>query len=880
MALAPGTKFGPYEIRSPLGAGGMGEVYRAQDTRLDRTVAIKILPKEMSLDPVRKQRFEREAKTISGLNHPNICVLFDVGSQDGVDYLVMEYVEGESLAERLEKGALPLEQTLNYGAQIADALDKAHRAGIVHRDLKPGNIMLSANGAKLLDFGLAKPAAALVSEMTLTTSHPPSPVTQEGIVVGTVQYMSPEQIEGKEVDGRSDIFSLGAVLYEMLAGQRAFAGKSHLSVASAILEKEPPSITANKPLAPRSLDHIIRRCLAKDPDNRWQTARDVSLELRSIQLEAPAVLENHRTVVHPANKTRMALSTVGLLVVAVLFLWALSRTTTPLSQPTISSSILPPEGKEFDRWAPAAVSPDGKHVVFSAVLPGWAAQLYLRRLDSTVVKPLEGTRGAQNPFWSPDSKWIAFVAGGKLRKMSVDGGGPLVLCDSSQLRGASWSSSGTILFVPSPGSPILSVPDAGGTPVPVTQLDQSAGEVTHRWPVFLPDGKHFLFLVRGRENAIYAASLDSKERALVFKNDTNVVYVAPGYLLFVQNGVLMAQPFDAQRLKLKGTPIGVVDDVSVFGGQQHGLFSASENGILAVHSKLQALAQPVWVDFTGKNPQPLMEPATFGLFDMRVAPDGRKIAFGITEPKEGVDNIWVHDVATHQTTRLTFEKLIAQHPVWSPDSSQLLYATNRVGHPQIFRISVSGIGEAQNFFQSADEDVAETWSPDSQYVVFRRGSGNGTQDRRIWVLPLGREEKPYPLLPASHSQQWDAAISPDGKWLAYVSDESGEPETYVVPFPEARTKLRVSKNNGHRPHWSRDGHQLFYVGKEHSLNAASLRFTATGVEVSDIRVLFKLDIPEFEVSSDGNRFLVFKVVDNQEPATLTLISNWMDLLRR
>jgi eukaryotic-like serine/threonine-protein kinase len=879
MALSVGTKLGPYEIRSPLGAGGMGEVYRAQDTRLDRTVAIKILPTEMSADPVRKLRFEREAKTISGLNHPNICVLFDVGSQDGVDYLVMECVEGESLAERLEKGALPLEQTLNYGAQIADALDKAHRAGIVHRDLKPGNIMLSANGAKLLDFGLAKPAAALVSEMTLTTSHPPSPVTQEGIVVGTVQYMSPEQIESKEVDARSDIFSLGAVLYEMLTGQRAFAGKSCLSVASAILEKEPPSITANKPLAPRSLDHIIRRCLAKDPDDRWQTARDVSLELRSIQLEAPAVLASDRPSVL-ANNRRIASTVVGLLVVAVLLLWALSRTTIPLSQPTISSSILPPEGREFDRWAPAAISPDGKHVVFSAVLPGWAAQLYLRRLDSIVAKPLEGTRGAQNPFWSPDSKWIAFVAGGKLRKMSVDGGGPLVLCDSSQLRGASWSSNGTILFVPGPGSPILSVSDAGGTPVPVTHLDQSAGEVTHRWPVFLPDGKHFLFFVRGSENAIYAASLDSKERTLVVKNDTNAVYVSPGYLLFVQNGVLMAQPFDAQSLKLKGTPIGVVDDVSVFGGQQHGLFSASENGILAVHSKMQALAQPVWVDFTGKDPQPLMEPAIFGLFDVRVAPDGRKIAFGITEPKEGVDNIWVHDVATHQTTRLTFEKLIAQHPVWSPDSSQLLYTTNRLGHPQIFRISASGIGEAQNLFQSDDGDVAESWSPDNQYVVFRQGSVNGTGEQRIWALPLGTEKKPYPLLPASHSQQSDAAISPDGKWLAYVSDESGEPETYVVPFPEARTKLRVSKNNGHRPHWSRDGHQLFYVGREHFLNAASLRFTATGIEVSDIRILFKLDIPEFEVSPDGNRFLVFKSVDNQEPATLTLISNWMDLLHR
>jgi len=861
----------------------MGEVYRGRDTRLDRSVAIKILPAHYSSDRNHKQRFEREAKAISGLNHPNICTLHDVGSQDGIDYLVMECVEGQSLAQRLEKGPLPIEQVLKIGREIADALAAAHRSGIIHRDLKPGNIILTKSGAKLLDFGLAKWAAQTCSLATMSASASVElPVTEEGTIVGTFQYMSPEQIEGKELDGRSDVFSLGAVLYEMLTGQRAFQGKSQLSVASAILEKEPLPIRATKPLAPRSLDHVIRRCLAKDSEERWQTTRDLALELKSIEAEDPDSSEGLvNGVVRRANVYAwIGLCLAGFLLASTLFLLSRLRLKGRVSQETIRSSILPPEGRELDRWGAAAISPDGKYLVFSAIIPGWGGQLYLRRVDSILAKPLPGTEGAQTPFWSPDSKWIGFVAGAKLRKVSVEGGSPLILCDSSQLRGASWSSNGTILFVPGAGNPVFSVSEAGGSPVAVTQLDKSAGEVTHRWPIFLPDGKHFLFFSRGRENAIYASTIDSKERKLIVSNDTNVLYASPGFLLYVKNGALMAQRFDAKRLELSGSPAAIVDGVPVFGGQQHGLFTVSENGILAIQSKEEMISQPVWVDQVGKSLEPLMEPAMFAMFDMRMAPDRRKIAFGITDPKDGVDNIWVHDAANHQTTRLTFEQLIAQHPIWAPDGSQVLYTSNRIGHPQIFRIPTTGVGEAEPFLPSDYSDVAESWSPDGRYLAFGRAPIEGMVERSLWILPLFGEKKPYPLLPGSHSQQWSGVFSPDGKWMAFVSIESGKGETYIVPFPSVHMKIQISKNGGSRPHWSRDGHQLFYIGQGHALMEATLRFAPGGIQVANTQTLFRLDIPEFEISGDGRRFLVFKTVDNQEPSTVTLISNWTNLLPR
>src|SRR5215467_522051 len=530
MALTSGTKLGPYEIIAPLGEGGMGEVYRARDTRLDRTVAVKILPTHFSADPARKMRFEREAKTVSALNHPNICSLFDVGSQDGIDFLVMECIEGESLAQRLAKGALPFDQVLKLGTQIADALDKAHRRGVVHRDLKPGNIMVTKTGAKLLDFGLAKTIVAPAVSLNVSATAGTSPVTEEGIVVGTFHYMSPEQIEGKELDGRSDVFSFGAVLYEMLTGQRAFTGKTQLSVASAILEKEPTPVTSIKPLTPRSLDFIVRRCLAKDPDDRWQSARDLALELRSVsQLDStptpPTVFA--RSGLEGRRRELIVWAVAGFASLALLVSWLIAPKRELPASPTYSS-IIAPDGTSFqiegDQGAPPALAPDGSAVVFGA-----SDELWYRSLRAGTERALPGTHSATFPFWSPDSSAIGFFADAKLKTLDIDSGVVRSLCDAPAARGGSWGTSGIILFSPAVRDVIYRIPASGGSAAAVTRLDPKL-HTTHRWPFFLPDGQHFLYLAgnhalpQAEQNGIYLASLDGKVNRLLVSSLAGAAY--------------------------------------------------------------------------------------------------------------------------------------------------------------------------------------------------------------------------------------------------------------------------------------------------------------------------------------------------------------------
>ena len=587
MALAPGTHLGPYEILAPLGAGGMGEVYRARDTRLDRTVAIKILPAQFSSDPVRKQRFEREAKTISSLNHPNICVLHDVGSQDGMDYLVMECVEGETLAKRLEKGPLPLDQVLKIGAQIADALDKAHRSGVVHRDLKPGNIMLTQTGAKLLDFGLAKPAAPLASVATLTAAlTQSSPMTERGAIVGTFQYMSPEQIEGKELDGRSDIFSLGAVLYEMLTGQRAFQGKSQLSVASAILEKEPAPISAVKPMTPDALDHAIRRCLAKDPEERWQTARDITGELKWVAeggpqsgIAAPLARKSKwRERALAALASILAIALVGL----VWHQTAKPRTsfsvvrfalTQPASEPLVT-----------DLGPALAYSPDGRWLV-SVVHKGETTQLYARELSSFEGKLLPGTEGAREPFFSPDSAWLGFMAEGKLKKIPVDGGSAIVLCEAPESDGAVWLPDDTIVFNADWKEGLRRVSVAGGKSLVLTQPDPQRGEASHWWPDMLPGGKEILFTDQKGpgevESSIAMLSLKTGQWKTVIEEGAFPRYLSSGHILFLQRGAILAAPFDAEKLTVTGPSFPVLQAVMTDLGSGMAQIAVSRDGSLA-----------------------------------------------------------------------------------------------------------------------------------------------------------------------------------------------------------------------------------------------------------------------------------------------------------
>ena len=884
MSLTPGTKLGPYEVGAPLGAGGMGEVYRARDTRLDRTVAIKVLPAHFSNDPVRKQRFEREARAISGLNHPNICTLHDVGSQNGIDYLVMEFVEGESLAQRLERGPLALEQALKVGREIADALDKAHRGGIIHRDLKPGNIMLTKSGAKLLDFGLARLASQAASLATLTaTASRQSPATQEGTIVGTFQYMSPEQVEGKELGPRSDIFSLGAVLYEIVTGQRAFEGKSQLSVASAILEKEPAPISAIKPLAPRSLDHVIRRCLAKDPDDRWQTARDVALELNSVTQSEPAA-QTVAGLARPRQRNFrewLAWGLVGILLLTGAYFLLRPRDRDEQSQQLFRTSILAPDQSRIPWASDGAISPDGRLLVFSASTPDGKRALWLRPVDSLSARLLPGTDEGYNPFWSPDSRWIAFISGSKLKKISIEGGSPLDICTVSIGRGGAWGPDGTILFVPGSHLPLYSVPAIGGTPVPVTQLDKSLQEVAHRWPVFLPDGKHFLFFAGepgGPQNATYVSSLGTTERKLILKNDSNAIYAPPGYLLFVRNGFLMAQPFDTRRLELTGSARPVAEDVPMDGLTQRGLFSASANGVLSIQPKLGTLLQPVWKDRPGKVLEALGEPAMY-FPNMALSPDGQKVALVIIDPQNNVRNTWIFDVRGHQKTRLTYESSAAVVPVWSPDGNQILFTSFGQGLARIFSVPATGVGQAELFFASEGSDYAQSWSSDGRYIAFLRNSVRDAENRSqsLWILPTFGDKKPYRLFDSIHSGS-GARFSADARWLAYQSNETGRNEVYIVPFPDANRKIPVSTGGGGTPRWSPDGKELYYLSGDRTLMSATLQLGKNGLQVSGTRPLFKTDSQTFTVSGDGKRFLVFQDAESQSPPAITLITNWTKAL--
>jgi len=656
MTLAAGTKLGPYEILSPLGAGGMGEVYRARDTRLERTVAIKILPTEVSSDPARKQRFQREAKIISSLNHPHICVLHDIGSQDGIDFLVMECIEGETLAGRLGKGPLPAEEVLKFGTQISDALDKAHRSGVIHRDLKPGNIMLTPAGAKLLDFGLAKPTAPFSSDVTLIGASKQSPITEQGVILGTFQYMSPEQVEGKEADARSDIFSLGSVLYEMVTGRRAFEGKSQLNLASAILEKEPAAISSIKPLTPPALDHLIRRCLAKDPEERWQTARDLKLELKwisesKLQGAWPAGISAQD--VRPGGRRVLLWATVSVLVAAITGMagWMLK----PMPPQPVSRTVitLPPGQRLAGLEEPAvALSDDGKELAYVA-RQGDSQQIYLRSMDNPQARPIPGTEGGIDPFFSPDGQWVGFFADQKLKKVALTGGAVVTLADVVSPHGASWSSQGTIAFADTQVSPVLKVPEAGGTPQPLTHF--APGEVSHRGPEFLPGGKALLFVAARSSfnwsNAqIAVQSLSTGERRDLIKG-AFPRYAPSGHLLFAQGGNLLAVPFDARQLAITGTATPVVEGVlqsTTTGAAQYSISSTGSlvyvaGGLLADQRRL------VWVSRAGKE-QPVEAPVRAYLFP-RLSPDGKHVAVGIAE--EGTD-IWSYDLARDTLTRLTF----------------------------------------------------------------------------------------------------------------------------------------------------------------------------------------------------------------------------------
>jgi len=898
MALTSGTKLGPYEIQSPLGAGGMGEVYRALDTRLDRTVAVKVLASHLSSSPELKQRMEREARAISSLNHPHICQLYDIGSQNGTDYLVMEFLEGETLAERLRKGAMPLAEVFKIGIAVAEALAVAHRHGIVHRDLKPGNIMVTAGGAKLMDFGLAKPLGmqptatgsgsappSFTAVDTLSGPSPLSPLTTAGSIVGTIQYMSPEQIEGKEADARSDIFAFGAVLYEMVAGKRPFQGKSQISLASSILEADPEPITALKPQTPLAFEHVVTTCLQKNPEDRYQAAHDIKSELQWIAAgrSVPAVA----TATPAPSRTRERLVWAVALVVAIVVgaLAGIFMNRAPQSAPSIRTVIDPPANAALsltgDFAGPPVLSPDGASVAFVASGADGKAAIWVRPMNLLEAHLLPGTEGAIFPFWSPDSRSLGFFADSRVKTIDLNGGSPLVVCDAPIGRGGSWGLGGEILFTPNTQTPLFRVNASGGTPVAVTKVD-TAQHTSHRWPFFLPDGKHFLYLAishdasRAANNALYYASLDGRENRPLFRSQSNAVY-GGGFLLFARGSQLMAQPFDPAAGKLSGEAqslaTGVVDDVSTW----HMDTSASSNGLLVLGSGGTADWQLVWMDRNGKRIGTVADKLT-NLFTARISPQGDRIALQIAPT--GVTDIWVLDLARGVRTRLTFGPVSNTFPVWSPDGKWIAYTSDRNGHSMIFRKPSDGSGAEELLL--TDEQLASPsdWSRDGRTLLYSRGlSGN----RKIWALPLEGERKPWLVVSQGSNSQSNGHLSPDGHWLAYASNESGTAGVYVAAFRSGQGKWQVSTDEGSQPRWSSDGKELYFANDiSHAIFAVPVKENNGALQFGAAQPLATNSATQqffYDVSPDGKKILL-NVVSQQVSQSVTVVTNFTAGLKK
>jgi eukaryotic-like serine/threonine-protein kinase len=890
MSLTSGTKLGPYEIQSPLGAGGMGEVYRAKDTRLDRTVAVKILPSHLSDNPEAKQRFDREARAISSLNHPNICTLHDVGHQDGIDFLVMEFLEGETLADRLRKGPLPTEQVLKYGIEICEGLERAHKSGVVHRDLKPGNVMLTKTGAKLMDFGLAKATvagAAPASSLTMTISGPSAdqPLTAQGTIVGTFQYMSPEQTEGKEADARSDIFALGAVLYEMATGQRAFTGKSQASIVAAILASEPPPISTVQPMSPPALQQVVKSCLAKDPEDRFQTVHDLKLQLKwlaeasSSQLAAPAQIRARRVV---QKRTLVIATAVGwILAAAALFVFLSSRAQLEDARRPMTASWLPPADTEFADVQVGALtlSPDGSKLAFLTG-DGSETKLWVRDVNTGTVHQVENIERPTFPFWSPDGKYLGFFSAGKLKKVALAGGPVQVLCDAPEGRGASWSPRGVIIFTPNIREPLYKVAEGGGVPEKITET--KAGW-THRNPYFLPDGDHFLFTYReavgaatttAAVGALYGASLSGEQPRQILEASSNVQY-SEGYLLYLRETVLVAQPFDPKSLKLSGDAKPVAEKLDYWNARDLAAFSAAHGTLVFRHGSLQK-TQAMWVDRTGK------EVGRFGEAGLYLKPqsssDGSFVGLVRPDPDTGKGDVWVVDTSRNTMSRGTFADAANVTFAFSPDAKRIAIGTIAgTATGGVWIQPTSGSGAQEKLETPKSFGTVLSWSPNGRYLFLMVQNNATRQD--VYYFDLNGDKKLTPFL-QSPANEGAAVLSPNGKWLAYLSDESGRYEVYVTAFPDPGGKWQVSNGGGISASWSADGKQLYYTAGDKLMqvaihNAETFEFGAPNT--------MPMHVNEFAALgpvAPGDRFPALKALSGGQSHPQEVILNWTGTLKQ
>src|SRR6266545_4836968 len=883
MTLTAGSRLGPYEIVAPLGAGGMGEVYKARDTRLERTVAIKVLPQHLSSPEVR-QRFEREAKTISQLSHPHICALYDVGNQDGVEYLVMELLEGETLAERLARGLLPIDQTLRFGAQIASALEAAHRKGIVHRDLKPSNVMVTKSGIKLLDFGLAKVLVPVPTMESLTSAPTAAKdVTHPGMILGTVPYMAPEQLQGRESDSRGDIFALGAVLYEMATGRKAFGGSSPVSIMSAILTSEPPVVSSVQPMSPPSLDRLVKTCLAKDPEDRWQTARDIELQLAAIAEGTSAPLET-RIAARPAPSRWLP----RLLLAAALAVAAIAtlRKAPPATSPTpIRFTVAPPPNGVFSyslEGAFLAVSPDGSQLAYIASEPGGDRRIYLRPFSSLEARPILGTEGAASLFWSPDGRTIGFFAETALKRVEVSGGSPVSICNVAPGIGFSgtWGQGGDIVFASVLGDAIYRVPAAGGAPIVLLRPDRSR-EARLNWPWFLADGKRFLYLSADLnwESSLMLAE-PGKSPTVVMPTGSKVQYADPGYLVFSREGALLALRFDPRSGRTVGEPLSIAGHVRYFLTTRAAAFALSRSGTLVYQSQ-EDVKRLVWFDRTGRRLGTVGPPGRY--LNVRISSDGRRAIFDRARESTGTLDVWSVDLERGTETPITSEPNSEFSAVLLSGEKSIAYSASRGRGPRLLRRDLATSRDEEMVPESQSFCLAQDVSPDGKFLVYTRIGEGGVFN--VWMLPLSGGGKPTPLLESAFNKR-EVRFSPDGQFLAMISNESGRPEVYVTSFPGPGERVRVSAGGARHLRWSRDGRELFYISSDQHLISVPVR-TSPALELGAATPLFLLReggtdtgaldrgiSSGFDVSADGKRFLVVfpEVVGDVLP--LTVVANW------
>ena len=877
MPIASGTRFGPYEVISAAGAGGMGEVYRAKDTRLDRTVAVKVLPSELAQDPEKRQRFEREARSIATLSHPHICTLHDIGHQDGVDYLVLEYLEGETLQKKLEKGSLPIQDVLRYAIDLAGALDKAHRQGIIHRDIKPANIMLTKSGVKLMDFGLAKlnpETAPIANEQTEITSD--KKLTAEGTIMGTFQYMAPEQLEGREADARTDIFAFGEVLHEMATGRPAFNGKTRASLIAAILSVDPKPITELAPASPPSLDRIVKRCLAKDPDDRWQTACDLGAELRWV-CESGG-LTGGTPPLAAARKLRETLAwliSCALLVALIVgAIWW--RSSKPPEQTMQFNAPLPFPADDI------VIAPNGRTVAVVGYSESARKNaIWIYELGSPGARSLADTAGASYPFWSADSQFLAFFADGKLKKLELSGGSVQAVCDAPSGRGGTWNKDGVIVFTPdaSVGGGLYRVSASGGNPTQISNPDGKRAEHSHRWPVFLPDGKHFLYLATnfsGQKgvDAIFVGSLDSSEKRFVVEATANAAYAAPGYLLFYRDKTLLAQRFDQKRFVLTGEPKVILKDIQYWPQVARAMFAVSDNGLLVAQpGGGVALSQPVWFDRKGNEVGTLGKPDVY--VNVALAPNGKSVAVDKLDTASQYIKIdvWIYELRLQSAKQLTFGLGFHGVPTWSPDATRLVFGSNPQFHFDLYMKNSDGSQDEKRIVQDDFDKFPTDWSGDGKYILYNRATD-------LWFVTLPEQENR--LFLKAESVLSNGQFSPDGKWVTYASNESGKWEIYVTSFPVARGKWRVSTSGGEQPRWRGDGKELFYLSSDGKMMAVPVTIGAKFDSGTPL-VLFpatprqltsRTDLFVYDVSRDGQRFLINTPVKQTDTAPMTVVLNW------